>query len=57
MSAAKQKPELTVMQTPTVDDIMALWEQISGTKATPEQRQEEVEILAQAEAKAKAKLQ
>jgi len=24
MSAAKQKPELTVMQTPTVDDIMAL---------------------------------
>ncbi len=36
MSAAKQKPELTVTQTPTVDDIMALWEQISGTKATPE---------------------
>jgi hypothetical protein len=57
MSAAKQKPELTVMQTPTVDDIMALGEQISGTKATPEQRQEVVEILAQAEAKAKAKLQ
>jgi hypothetical protein len=44
------KPELVLIPNPRLDDLMALFEQLTGRKATPEDRAEAEKLLARAHA-------
>jgi hypothetical protein len=43
----KQKPEMTLLGKPEAEDVIALFERISGRKATAEERQGVEKILAE----------